>query len=118
MNTNSKKGKIYCKRIISYNEIAHLLSENSVTAASEQILKSEQNTWMHNNADIVASNPKWKMLFCKDCFPIWSYTIAEKVCNKVELDEAVKEGYVWDLELTVECDSKLTAYKILKNEKE
>lgn len=115
-NKNSK-GTIICTRIVRYDEIVSLGKGLSVKTAAERVMQAEQEKWKRDHKELLSTNKNWQNSFFKDCFPKWTYILDGVECASSDVKSAIDNGVVWDIELKVEYDPKLTAYRLL-NEKE
>lgn len=118
-----QRGTIVCIRVVSYDEVSPCLKGRSIKEAVDFVLKSEQNEWKKTKSTMIAvpdrQEQKPNPEFFRDCFPKWSYVLNGKKYSPVEANAAgIVPLAVWDIELKVEYDPKLEAYRLLKKEKE
>lgn len=118
-----QRGTIVCTRVVSYDEVASLIKDRSIKEAVDFVLQAEQQEWKKTNSTMIAvansetqrPNPD----FFRECFPKWSYVLNGKQYSPTEANAAgIIPLTVWDIELKVEYDPKLEAYRLLKEEKE
>lgn len=113
----TSRGKIICTRTVRYDEIISFGKGTPVKTAVQKVMQSEQEKWKTEHKELLSTNKNWQNAFFKDCFPKWTYILDGVECSPLDVKKAIENGTVWDIELKVEYDPKLTAYKLL-NEKE
>ncbi len=111
-----EQGILVCTRIISYDEVAPYIKEYSIKEAVDIVLKSEQTGWKKTKSTVTATGTPNSEFF-KDCFPRWKYIFQGKTYSPIEAQAAgIVPKIIWNIELKVEYDPKLEAYRILKKE--
>lgn len=111
-DNQKSKGKIICTRIVKYDEVISLVKTLSVDEAVKKLMKTEQDNWKSVHLKLLQEN-NWQNSFFRDCFPKWTYILDGVECTTEDIKKAVTSGVVWNIELKVEYDPKLTAYKLL-----
>jgi hypothetical protein len=120
MSDKKNRGKIVCSRIIKFDEVTQQIKTTDLKLVVENIMRTEQEKWKSENPMFIEKDGATvkNINFFKDCFEKWEYFLDDSPASKQDIEQAIKDKIVWDFELKVEYDSKLTAYKMLKGIKD